>query len=240
MIAAMPDVAPDLPEHALQGSWWMGGWSRIRGLPARLDPQWLRLLIVADLVFFALHGVYRLGLSQDLLLDLTRDRGYAEVFQYVKEFWIVLLLAGTAARSGDRLLWLWSALFVYVLCDDALRWHETMGAWISDHGQFVALLGTRARDYGELTFFSSVGSVVAGLLGVMLWRGRDKVTAAHLDLLLLFGLLVFFGVGIDWLHAIADSYGMRGTGLLEDGGEMIAMSLILAYAADLARRAPAG
>lgn len=214
------------------------GWARRAGQVAqRLDRQWLVLLLAMDGVFFALHGGYRVGLTQDWLFDLSRDRGYAEMFQYTKEFWIVLLLAATASRSGDRLLWLWSALFAYILCDDAFQFHETMGAWVAQHWQLASWLGTRALDYGELAFLAVVGLVVACLFGLMVWPGRVKITAANRDLLLLFGLLVFFGVGVDWLHGIADRYGLHGIGMAEDGGEMVATSLIVAYSADLVRRA---
>lgn len=53
------------------------------------DPTrcFLLLLILADLAFFAVHLFYAPdGLFNDSRFRLDWDRGYAETFQYVKEF----------------------------------------------------------------------------------------------------------------------------------------------------------
>ena len=62
-------------------------------------------------------------------------------------------------------------------------------------------------------------------------RGSELYRRITLDLGLLFGLLVFFGVGVDFLHS-ALTVGKRSdfaVGLIEDGGEMLAMSLLVWY-----------
>ena len=45
----------------------------------------LILLLLADLVFIIIHGLYRMNLVSNSLFSIERDFGYAEVYQYIKE-----------------------------------------------------------------------------------------------------------------------------------------------------------
>jgi hypothetical protein len=198
-----------------------------------VDRRWLGALLLLDLGFIALHLLYR---ATHPMWDLTRDLGYPEHFQYLKELCITLLLAWAGLRFRDRWLWLWSALFAYLLLDDRLLLHERSGSWIASQLELGGWFGPHAVHVGELAYMAFLGLTALCAAGLMLARGR-RPGARNIDLALLFGVLVFFGAGVDFVHAYGDSRGWRGLGLLEDGGEMLAMSLIAAYVAPLPRAA---
>ena len=91
----------------------------------------LYLFIIVDVVFICLHIVCRkTDLISDPLFLLTTDRGYSEVFQYIKIFWIVLLIGSAAVRARASLYLLWTIIFSYLLFDDLLMLHETIGGMI--------------------------------------------------------------------------------------------------------------
>ena len=104
------------------------------GLKLNLDKKsdrFLVLLILADAVFIVLHFIFTYtGLLSNDLFSLKEDRGYGEVFQYVKEFWIVLLLFYFAIRKSNFLFFSWSLLFFYLLIDDTFMFRGERGLWI--------------------------------------------------------------------------------------------------------------
>lgn len=210
-------------------------WSTMQHGLQTADRQWLWLLLAADLAFLALH-VYRKVYGGGLALDISHDGGYAEMFQYLKELWIALLLARAAVLLRDRWFWLWSFVFAYVLLDDAMGFHERAGAWFAAQGVIGAAFGAKAKDLGQVLFFAAAASVCAGLVIALRRFMPVPQMQPHKALLLLFAGLVFFGVGVDLLHSIVARLGFRGLGVVEDGGEMLVTSVIVAYAAGLVRR----
>ncbi len=203
-----------------------------------VDRQWLSLLLAADIAFMALHFYRKVHGAGSGLLDISQDGGYAEMFQYLKEFWIALLLARAAVLRRDRWLWLWSMVFAYVLLDDAMEIHERAGNWLAAHGVVGAGLGAKAKDLGQLLFFVGAAGICASAVVALRRFLPAPPMQVHNALLLLFAGLVFFGVAVDLLHSIVARLGVRGLGVIEDGGEMLVMSLLAAYASGLVRRPP--
>ena len=205
-------------------------------------PEDLCLLILillgsADFIFIVLHLVGQLGLLSEQF-DLTREGSYAELFQYIKEFWctILLLLIAWRVRSAAYLVWV--LFFGYLLADDMLQIHENGGELIAAHLNFASGLGLRAKDLGELTVTLAVATMLLIALGLTYWRSTARFRKVSVDILLLLTGLAFFGVAMDMLHVMVYNVEMLGdwarilgeaTGLIEDGGEMLVMSLIVWY-----------
>ncbi|MDP2815397.1 MAG: hypothetical protein Q8O19_01825 [Rectinemataceae bacterium] len=191
--------------------------------------QLLVLLFSADFVFFILHifnsvAGYTLGPGFDIEVDWS----FSEVFQYLKEFWIVLLLLLLAVRVSVFPYIAWSLLFVYFLLDDSVRIHETLGTVISDYLHFVPMIGLRAKDFGELFVSAFFGFIFVPLFGVAYYvSGKSGRTVSNY-LAAMVAALIFFGVFVDMLHGMAGSpVWQLILGMAEDGGEMLVMSLIL-------------
>ena len=206
----------------------------------RLEELCLLILILlgsADFVFIVLHPVGKLGFLSEQF-DITQEGGYAELFQYVKEFWctILLLLVAWQARSASYLVW--TFFFGYLLADDMLQIHETGGEMIAAHLNFASGFGLRAKDLGELTVTLAVAIVLFLALGLTYWHSNPRFRKVSMDILLLLAGLAFFGVALDMLHVMVYNVEALGSwasifgeaiGLIEDGGEMLVMSLMVWY-----------
>ena len=191
----------------------------------------LLLLVSADLAFFMMHILSSYThLLQDARLSLEHDGGYAEHYQYIKEYWIFILLAIAAIRFRQPSLAVWAVLYGYFLLDDALTLHEHLGTAIAIHLGRRPFLHLRMQDYGELLVASMILLIFLLLLFPALRRCSHRWRQTNLDLVVLLLLLAFCGVFLDTLHIFLSSIpGTSLFSLLEDGGEMLVMSLTCTY-----------
>lgn len=194
------------------------------------------LLLATDAAFISAHLLHSLtdAAFNDPQFNLGLDRGYGEIFQYVKEYWLIAVMGLLAFRRRSALYLVWAVLFGYLLLDDSMEIHETAGAHVQDMLPFDLSRG--GQDLEEM-----IVSIVAGALfllaGVAAYRFADKkARTASLYLLLLLGLLAFFGVVTDVLHGIL-VYGRPTISpvvdplfiAVEDGGEMVVMSCMVLF-----------
>lgn len=216
------------------------GWRPWRSAP-RGPGLVLGALLIADLLFVLMHALHKLAVSAfgDPSFNVTLEGGYGERFQYLKEALITAMLGILASRHRSVLFAAWAFLFAYLLLDDSVSVHERLGAWLAAVLGLQPALGLRAIDFGELLISGTVAGGFALLIGTLAVRSDARMRRLCLDYLQLLALLVFFGVFVDMLHVVAGGYGLPGLGTLEDGGEMLAMSLITAYTFLQCRREPA-
>ncbi len=193
----------------------------------------LTLLVCGDLAFVLLHLVNgSIPQLSNPLLSLEKDRGYSEVYQYLKFLWIIILLILVALRRASWGYVLWALVFAYLLADDALQVHERVGIAIAQDLGLTPALWLRPQDYGELAVSLAAGTLLFGPLAWAYGSGTTTFRQTSLDLALLIGLLIFFGVGVDMAHV---AIGLGGpfdfaAGVIEEGGEMLAVSCIAGYA----------
>lgn len=202
-----------------------------------VNPVLLALLLATDVAFILLHILNSVLSWANPLLSLMTDGGYPEMFQYIKEFWIAIALFTLCWRTRQGIYAPWGLLFIYLLCDDALRFHER-GGWflVSEWNYFRPALGLRAVDFGELAVSATAGLVFLVLIAFFYVRSSQSGKNMSKDLTLLLGLLVFFGIFTDMVHSLFKSLPVKGMITIEDGGEMIAMSLIAGYVVHLLER----
>ena len=92
----------------------------------------LALLIFTDLVFIGLHTIQFIVPSLNYpLLSLETDQGFPEVYQYIKWFWIIILLVLISTQRRSVTYSAWGLFFAYLLLDDALEIHENVGTLIA-------------------------------------------------------------------------------------------------------------
>jgi hypothetical protein len=207
-----------------------------RHLSQVFNPVLLVLLLGADIAFFLLHVSNKLLPLSNVLLSLDIDGGYPEMFQYIKGYWIAIVLFAVCWRTHEGIYGAWALLFTYLLCDDALTVHERMGQVIARQWNYSSALGLRAQDFGELTVSMVAGSAFLVLITYFYLRCSNNAKNVSKDLALLLGVLVFFGVFIDMVNSIVRDRPVRGLGILESGGEMAAMSMITSYVVALLER----
>lgn len=188
----------------------------------------LALLLCADAAFVGIHVLHATGHLADPLYALDRDRGYPELFQYIKFYWLVLLTLLLAVSRRGVLYLLWAFVFAFLLVDDSFTLHESWGSRLAYRLSLQPVLGLRANDVGELLFVGAVGAVVAAALGLgYLWAdaAARRFTAR---LVVLVAVLAFFGVVVDVLAIFAPegalSIVLKTT---EEAGEMASVSVML-------------
>jgi hypothetical protein len=164
--------------------------------------------------------------------------GYAEFFQYIKEYWLVLLFAVLAWKNRSLLYSAWSLLFGYLLLDDSWRIHEKWGFLISNKLGFTSAFGLRAGDFGEMlvsAFFGSVFFILIAL-GYRLSNRTDKKISQSLIFLLL--ALAFFGIVTDAIDIMIKLEFLKHfMTFIEDGGEHIVISVIVWFVYDIFEQA---
>ena len=118
----------------------------------------LKLLLCRDFIFITLHIINRRTpfLNNDNF-SINFDRGYPEIYQYIKFLSIIILLVyvSKVTRSFGYVVWI--LLFTYFLCDDALQIHETVGGYIAKNLNFTPPLNLRPQDIGEMGVSVTVG-----------------------------------------------------------------------------------
>ena len=204
----------------------------INNLRCRKSCKFLVLLLLADLIFLLFHVLYLGDVVKDPLLSIERESGYSEIYQYIKEFWIFVLLLILAAKEKRLIYLAWSVLFLYLLIDDSFALHEKVGNYLTNYVEFKPVFNLKAADIGEICASAFFGLLLFGtLFSVYLFsKPVEKKISKQLFILIL--ALAFFGVFFDMLHA-AINWGEMVWGIIEDGGEMVIMSIILCYAYDL-------
>lgn len=186
----------------------------------------LILLIAADLGFMAFHILHSYSsIATDPRFSLAEERGFPEVFQYVKLFWTVVMLMMLFAHRRRPIFCSWGVLFLYLLVDDAGALHEHIGEWIAETLDFAPMFGLKAHDFGELAVSAVAGTTLLSLIGVAHVFSTPAERRFSVAMAGLLAALVFFGVGVDMLHSALDTIpGSDLLTLIEDGGEMLVVS----------------
>jgi hypothetical protein len=214
----------------------------------------LLLLLSVDAAFIVLNALLRgevFGLTfvyaqnfEPTNFDITKDRGYPEMFLYAQEALIVLLMAMVTIRNRSVLYLCWSLLFLYLLIDDSLMIHETLGVVVAEELGFSSWLGLRPEDFGELAVWASFGSapvLVIAMLQIICSGHRAAKWSRYL--LIMLAALVLTGGVFDMLHLMFADHPLlkRLFIVVEDGGEMAVWSatvwiVLLLTREDLDRR----
>lgn len=196
-------------------------------------------LLAVDFAFVLLHFLQLTDFVDDPLFSLERDRAYPERFQYIKILSIAMLMLLVRKRTNMIGFSAWSLLFLYLLVDDAFQVHELFGGTIASSWAMSPALGLRAKDFGELIVSAIAAAFFLSLIAATYLRGSAAFRQASNHLFVLLLALAFFGVFIDMLHVAID-LGWKVSfvlGAVEDGGEMVIVTIIAWYALMISVRA---
>lgn len=193
------------------------------------------LFLATDIAFMLLHLIYHYaGLTTNQAFSLETDRGFSEVFQYIKEYWIALILGILAIRTGVFLYGSWSLLFFYLLLDDAGEIHEKLGTVITNQFVIPEMFNLRGQDFGELVVIGIVALVFLTLITLTYRFADSTCRKVSQDLIMMILALAFSGIILDLFHIAASSPILDPIlMLLEDGGELVIMSFIACYVLSL-------
>lgn len=127
----------------------------------------------------------------------------------------------------------WVLLFIYLLLDDMLGFHEGLATFalknLNIDPKFILTGELRYQDFGELGVSVFFGVILFGLIGIAYLRGSSDVRRTFHYLFAGLAIIVFFGVVNDFLNRIFSEEGSKVlfelTRLIEESGEMLGMSL---------------
>lgn len=205
-------------------------------IPQENNKLFLWLCLSADIAFIILHILFKTNVLSSTLYSVKRDLGYAEFYQYIKFLWLIIIFIYLSKKLGYWGYVSWSVMFLYFLADDAFQIHEDVGTLIANQLTFAPPLNLRLQDFGELTVYAIAGIILMLGIGIAYRKGSQAFRNLSHDFVFLVAILVFFGVFLD-LAEIASNWGMfikESLGLLDDGGELIIVSIMLWYAFQIA------
>jgi hypothetical protein len=199
----------------------------------------LALLLTLDVLFIIAHIAFIFLIYIRVQFDwsisdsfmIERDGSYPEIYQYVKYLIVIIILIYLILKKQGIGYVAWLILFVLLLLDDSLQFHETFGTWVSNKFNYSPMFGLRIQDLGELTYVALFGSILLFFLVFGYLKGNEKYRKINIDLGVLFALFLFFGVGIDMIDELVpyNRYSYLILVIIEDGREMIMLSFILWY-----------
>lgn len=186
------------------------------------------VLLAGDLVLISADVLQRISLLSDDRFLVTREGGFGEMFQYAKAATASLWLALLAVRRPSATPATWAMLLAVVVIDDALAVHERIGVRMAAALGLPGVGTVRPNHVGELLFFGFMGIVFGGAL-IAAWRfGQNRDRMLTLALMPSFGALAICAVVLDAISSLTRRSPLAPAfALAEDGGEMIALSVLL-------------
>lgn len=207
---------------------------------------WLAALIVVNVGLVGLHTAYfvclRFGLDawpRDPIFSLDSNTGFAQAFNSAQTLLLIGLLLQLAMRTRTALYLAFGVVFLIVLIDDALAVNQVLGQVLVGAFGLIDRPRLEAQSLAEMLVYGSIAVPVLGLLAAALSRAGEHHRPAAAGFLLLLGLLGFFATVMDLVHLafIKSFFGSRLVlEVLEEGGEMLTVSLALLFALTLVRR----
>ncbi len=200
-------------------------------------------LIALDLAFIAIYIITlvltRAGVIAEppLILDVTEEWNIAGMILYLKLLAISVLLFMSMLRSRERMFGAFAIVFAILLLDDTMQFHEIGGEALIEVMRLHDAWSLTAQDLGELVVWCVTGAVCVALLTAGIYMGSQR---ARLLARYYLGAIVALGVAgivFDMFHSALETIVGGDTvlafamGLAEDGGEMLVLSVLLAYAA---------
>ena len=157
---------------------------------------------------------------------VTQEGGIPEIFNYFKLCLVSVVLMLIYLRSRIPIYLILALIFTYALLDDAFTLHERLSLDLAE--ALVLPDMWEQSTYAQPLYFA----IVATLLIPMLLGGWINANSTHrrLSLAMIASLcvLAFFAVFVDFVHSLVSDYSRiadKALALVEDGGEMLAVTL---------------
>lgn len=171
--------------------------------------------------------------------DLGLDDVLAEDFNHGMSFLVAALMLLSFFEVRSRALLFLAVLYGFIWFDDSAQYHERVGGVIGQALHLPVAHGLGPQEYGELLAWGLAGLGV-GVVFLWFWRGRRAGDlGALLPFLMCFVLLVICAVVVDMLHVVLPPNFRELAGVVEDGGEMVAITASAGLALGLSRHAVA-
>ena len=194
------------------------------------EKQLFSFLIVGTIVLIIIHLFHTYyGTPASDFFDLEVDNNLPELFLYLQELGIIVLLYWLYRKYDNMLYLAWAFVFAYVLIDDSLLLHERIGVFLVDYFGVENNFGVRGRDITEVIVQLFFGiPLMLFVAWAHVFKGDQNSRRVSIILFGLLILLVSFAIVLDWFHVkIMVIYLKPILGTIEDGAEMFVITGIL-------------
>lgn len=198
----------------------------------------LTALAAADAALLGLHLAHmRDGFAADPQLNLGRDGGYGEWFEYAKTLLCAAAMTAVFRRTRQPAFAALAMVYAFILLDNALQLHERADAAVATlFMPAQSLFPDAPQTIAQAVFYLAAGAAIVMALARALRRTGPGDRRPALLAVLAIGVLAGFGVGVDLLHAVVtgmlDDHDLI-LGFVEDGGELVALTLNAGLAAGI-------
>ena len=213
-------------------------FQHIRKMSVHSASLLLLLLLCADFAFIVLHIIDETLVLNSSLFNTAGSYGYLTIYQLVKLFWVVILLAYVLKSTRCSGYVSWILVFTYLLFDEALQIHQNIGSHIANSFDTYLPhnLSLRPRHF-ELAVLVVAGTFLFAIVAWAYSRSPHAFRKISNDMFLFIVVWAFFGVFTDLAAAVKLGPLVEfASDFVEDGGEMAVVSLILWYVFLLAIR----
>lgn len=200
-------------------------------------------LLAVDVVLIGIHAASTVLVATSrlnrtpLLLDITEEISVAGVILFFKFLMLSVLLFMSWRRSREWLFRALAIVFAILLIDDTLQFHERGGETLFIMLQLKDAFGLERQDLGELLAWCIIGSVCVLFLAVGFVKASRRARRLALNYFAAIVALGMSGIVFDMIHSASLLIDPAipaltfAAGLAEDGGEIVVVSALLAYAA---------
>ena len=197
----------------------------------------LLLLLCSDILFNLFHIIQHtlVSISSPNYIWLETS---LEIYHLIKLFWIVVLFIYLLKLTRFPGYISWLLVFIFILIDDAFLLHQKIGFQVAeDLYPFLPATLRLPPRFFEIAVLAVVGFIVMAIVAWTYFHSSRIFRKISQDLLIFILALVFFGAIVDLVAALSFGHEViMGFVIIEDGGEMVVLSLILWYIFLLAMR----
>jgi hypothetical protein len=198
----------------------------------------LRLLVTIDLLLILMH--VNVALSPDEVqgawsdfFRIDRDLSLSEWFETAMMSAAIMMIVADARRLRRPCYLLLAVLLTAMLLDNVVGGHEKVGAW----------LAPEKRAVGEFALVAATTMVFAALACLAHRWARANERSGLGAMLIVLAVFALFAVAVDFMHELALALGpaiYAALAVVEEGGELLSLSVLLALVSHLTRSAPVG
>ncbi|WP_143092478.1 hypothetical protein [Sulfitobacter brevis] len=199
------------------------------------------VFLTIDVFFVGIYAVAGVLKAFDLApeiasLQLNAETGLASIWNYGKFMAAIAALVMIRRREGGVSLLILTLLFLLLLLDDYYEVHDHLARVVGERISFGPLSSLHPINRGELFVYTVLLVIAAPSLWFALKNVQPPSRAFVGAMVIGVFLIGLFGVGVDVLHGVLDAM-LSGYSdlvgkifnrlmtIVEDGGEMVAISL---------------
>ena len=171
-------------------------------------------------------------------VNLGIEESFISRFLYLLEISTATFFFIAFVLTRKRFFLFFAILYLIIFFDDYLQIHETFGMFLDKNFMLSNIFGLREQDIGELLAWLIMAICIIPL-GITSFRKLNRAEMIYCYAVgSSFAMLLFCSVLLDMIHILVDRDGMmwHSIGILEDGGELVAISLTLGLAFSAARQ----